>query len=531
MPEITGLLEKLNSSQQRASTTSGWILLNAGPGTGKTLVGVCRVAHGLVVQNIPPHEILALTFTNRAAGEFRERLSQLLPEGSQAVRVNTFHRLALSLLEIERGERAKILEPGRRQQLLLDLTRQYLKCRPVEAKSKRWQEKEYGNRSYPEWLAEKAGEALSRLKARNLTPSAYPGNREVASESDRLIGYLYPLYQSYLEQTGLFDLDDLVPVATETLRNSPWLARIPGVGVRLVVVDEAQDVEFARLELMLALLKASRSELNREGEVLAVGDELQRIFCPAGAGVFERLASEGPGASRLELDEEYRFGPTINAAASRIAAALGYERNVRAHRLLDDPEQRFQPLLSGRAEVRVKPGQLPVAIYAAGDQTEEAEFIAEEIDRVQALVPAVSVGVLVHTRRQLPALIEALEQRAISFQLKQPEEETGAIKAPERARSLPLTPDSKPEPALTVSLLTIHASKGLEFDLVMLPGLALNLFPSSPSDSRSALMLWLTGLTRARYLAYMSFPQKIVNRKGHYQEAGPSPFLSLLPRL
>src|SRR5690349_17901132 len=127
MPDFKTLLEQLNPKQSEAAKARGKVLLGARAGTGKTAVGACRVAFTLQAESCLPHEALTLTFTNKAAQEFRERLLESFPEEGHMVRISTFHRLALTIIEIRQDEQVKILGPEERLGLLLDLVHSYLK--------------------------------------------------------------------------------------------------------------------------------------------------------------------------------------------------------------------------------------------------------------------------------------------------------------------------------------------------------------------------------------------------------------------
>lgn len=347
MSDFKTLLAHLNPRQSEAARTRGKVLLGARAGTGKTAVGACRVAFTLQQGNCLPHEALTLTFTNKAAQEFRDRILESLPEEGHQVRISTFHRLALTIIEIKQGEQVKILGPDERTRLLADLVKTYLKQHRNPAGTT--PTGIYRNQSGkpdpawagPEQLVQKAAQEIATLKARGFKPEKNQTLSGVKPQILELLQQIGPLYQKFLEEHNLLDLDDLIPLATDYLKTAPELTRIPGVGVKLVVVDEVQDTETSRLELLLVLLRASQEQLKIEPELLAVGDELQRIYCLAGAGSYHWLEQSLPGAISLDLEEQYRYGPTINAAANRIATALGCDRPVKAWRSCDDPEGFF----------------------------------------------------------------------------------------------------------------------------------------------------------------------------------------------
>lgn len=176
--------------------------------------------------------------------------------------------------------------------------------------------------------------------------------------------------------------------------------------------------------------------------------------------------------------------------------------------------------------------QLPIALYAAENESEEALFLADEIQKLQVLTPAACIGVLVYTYKQLKLIANAIKARNIEFHIKvreidqDLEQGETAIATSSQALNQPQAAREK-EPR--ISLMTIYAAKGLAFDVVMLPGLAHGLFPGNASNARRDLMLFLVGITRTRYLTYLSYPKVAVNQAGQLEKTGPSPFLSLLP--
>jgi superfamily I DNA/RNA helicase len=137
--------------------------------------------------------------------------------------------------------------------------------------------------------------------------------------------------------------------------------------------------------------------------------------------------------------------------------------------------------------------------------------------------------VLVYRQKQLQLIATAIQERNLKFHIKTREidRETGQEENLNVSSNRTVIKPKEEEPK--ISLMTIHAAKGLAFDVVMLPGLAHGLFPGNPSDARRDLMLLMVGLTRTRYLAYLSYPKVGVNQGGRMERAGPSPFLSLLP--
>jgi superfamily I DNA/RNA helicase len=226
---------------------------------------------------------------------------------------------------------------------------------------------------------------------------------------------------------------------------------------------------------------------------------------------------------------------------------LGCDLGVQSARIQDDPDQEFSALFAGE---KVPGGQLPLTIYEAEDEEEEAGFVAQEILRVREHRPKVQIAVLVRTRAQGEHFGRFLAKSSISHQML-----TGVDSKIAEAKSAGNNPGPAPicnsglqpqGPATTpVTISTIHASKGAEFEVVFVPGLAQGLFPVNQNRLLEDLRLFFVAITRSRYLVYLSYPGHFKRRKpqsrygtkpseaeietGRSERAAPSIFLSILP--
>lgn len=561
--ESSRLLDKLNPGQLKAATTESSALVWAGPGTGKTQVTASRAGWLIETGRCKPHELLVVTFTNRAVREFRDRLETLLGTSAAQVRVSTFHSLALSLVEIQQQlgerERFRLLNSETRFKLLEELIIDALKRQPQSLSLKEAE----GEPANFKRLVEQVGHLISSLKTRQEEES--PNAISIGNKLDiyfedylvdepvhKLIQQIWPRYRQHLTARGFLDLDDLIPQATITLKKWPALVRLPGVGVQQVLLDETQDTSPGQLELLLTLMQTSGeqhspSQNQNQPELIAVGDSRQQIFSYLHSGPYQRLAKFLPATASMSLDIQYRFGPTINRTASALSWRLGCDLAVRPARLLDDPDQKFSALFAGE---KVPRGQLPLTIYEAEDEEEEAGFVAQEILRVREHRPKVQIAVLVRTRAQGEQVGRFLAKLSISHRVL-----TGADSKIAEANSAGNNPRLTPvcssglkpqEPTPTpVTISTIHASKGAEFEVVFVPGLAQGLFPVSQNRLLEDLRLFFVAITRSRYLVYLSYPGHVKrprslnrydtkpagmgNETGRAEKAAPSIFLSILP--
>jgi DNA helicase II / ATP-dependent DNA helicase PcrA len=294
-------LGKLNPPQREAVTHGGGpLLVLAGAGSGKTRVITHRIVH-LLGGGIPPHAIAALTFTNKAAEEMRERVARLLGNRKAAAKLTmgTFHSLGLNVLRSEHKAlgypRGFVIYDAADQ---LGTVRELL--RTVQVVDRRFDVKAILTR-------------ISLAKNKFITPGSYQPAE--GDEYDEITAEIYPRYQEALRAYAALDFDDLI---TETVR---LFEEVPEVRERWqgkfhhVMVDEYQDTNRAQL-LMVKHLVA------RHGNLCVVGDDDQSIYSWRGADptnilAFERMFS---GARVVKLEQNYRSTPTILEAANAVIA-------------------------------------------------------------------------------------------------------------------------------------------------------------------------------------------------------------------
>ena len=292
------LLRSLNPEQRAAvMTTEGPLLVLAGAGSGKTRVVTTRVAH-LLRQGVPATAILAVTFTNKAADEMKERVAHLAGKAAQGVTMSTFHSLGLDILGSSnpRGKRAKrtftILDQGDQIGIVKELLRH------IEAR-----------KNFDAWaLLERIGKFKNNFHKPGETPKA-------KDEYDEMAEVLYPAYEDCLRAMMAYDFDDLIIQPVRQLEENEEVRERWRTRFQYIHVDEYQDTSPAQLRLTAGLAAASRN-------LCVVGDDDQSIYGWRGADVRNILEFERqfPGATVVKLEENYRSTPIILEAANAVIA-------------------------------------------------------------------------------------------------------------------------------------------------------------------------------------------------------------------
>jgi ATP-dependent DNA helicase UvrD/PcrA len=366
------LLSLLNPEQRRAvEHVRGPVLVLAGAGSGKTRVITCRLAH-LVRSGEDPARIAAVTFTNKAAAEMRERAERLLAGGSLGSFVGTFHAWGLRFL---RRHAAAAGLPGRFS--ILDTADQLALVKEAMEQL-----------DLPEKMLP-ARSALSRISgAKNelKTPEEF-----VSAESDftgSLIARIFALYEKRLREAGAVDFDDMIVKTVRLLREQPELREAERARVRHLLIDEYQDTNRAQ-DALVKLLGEGASSL------CAVGDEDQAIYRWRGAEVEHilRFEEDFPGAAVISLVRNYR-------STSKILEAAG---GVVAH----NARRRGKVL---RAE---RPGGERVRLFAFGDDREEAAACVGEI--ASGRRPHSDWAVLFRTNAQSRSFEDELVRKRIPY--------------------------------------------------------------------------------------------------------------------
>lgn len=368
-------LSSLNPEQRRAvTTTEGPVLVLAGAGSGKTRVITYRVAH-LLDRGVPPERILAVSFTNKAAGEMRERVVRLVGKAGEGVVLSTFHALGLRFVREEAeacglSATVSILDEGDQ----VDAVRQALK-----------------QLGYPPDAYEpRAVHArLSFHKGRLSTPDPYAGH-----PLDAAVARVLPLYEQRLRAMSAVDFDDLIALPVRTMQNDPEVAARWATRFRYLMIDEYQDTNGAQLQLVKLLARGF-------GNVCAVGDDDQSIYGWRGAeaGNILRFDEHFPGATIIALTQNYRSTNAILRAANHVIA---HNR--------DRHEKRLWSALGDGEKVRY--------LLAENDEV-EAHWIAGDLLRTRNArnLSWRHFGVLYRTNAQSRVIEDAMRAAGIPYRL------------------------------------------------------------------------------------------------------------------
>ncbi|MCW2947042.1 MAG: ATP-dependent helicase PcrA [Actinoallomurus sp.] len=327
----------------------GPLLIVAGAGSGKTRVLAHRIAYLLAERNAQPGEILAITFTNKAAGEMRERVDALVGPRSRAMWVMTFHSACVRILRREAKRLGfpssfSIYDQADSQRLMA------LVCRELDLDPKRYPPRGFSAQ-------------VSNLKNELIDYETYRG--QAATHMEKTLAEAYETYQARLQQAGALDFDDLIMTTVNLLQAFPDVAEHYRRRFRHVLVDEYQDTNHAQYVLVRELVgQPGDDDELAPAELCVVGDADQSIYAFRGATIRNILEFERdyPSASVILLEQNYRSTQTILSAANAVI-----ERNAdrKPKRLWSD--QGEGPKVSG---------------YVADNEHDEAAFVAQEIDRL-----------------------------------------------------------------------------------------------------------------------------------------------------
>ncbi|PXY17241.1 DNA helicase PcrA [Prauserella sp. PE36] len=342
------LLDDLNPAQRAAVEHSGPpLLVVAGAGSGKTRVLTRRIAYLLAARDVHPGQIMAITFTNKAAAEMRERVGELVGRRANAMWVSTFHSMCVRLLRRE----AKTLEMSSNFSIYdADDSRRLitLVARDLDLDPKR----------YP---ARTLAAHISNLK--NELLDAETAASKAANDFERRAAEVYGEYQRRLTQANAMDFDDLIMRTVELFQAFPDVVEHYRRRFRHVLVDEYQDTNHAQYTLVRELVGTKPTESGVEpSELCVVGDADQSIYAFRGATIrnIEEFERDFPNARTILLEQNYRSTQTILSAANAVIARNPNRRDKRLWTSSGDGEK--------------------IVGYVADNEHDEAAFVAGEID-------------------------------------------------------------------------------------------------------------------------------------------------------
>ena len=371
-------LADLNPAQREAVlATEGPVLVVAGAGSGKTRVLTHRIAHLVTACGVKPQEILAITFTNKAAGEMKERLEGILGDVAQRMWVMTFHAACGRILRREAprlGYRSNFTIYDQADQVRL--VKQCLEELDRDPK-----------RFVPRGIHAQISNAKNQL----IGPEEYKAR--VASFYDQTVADVYGLYQRRLHASNAVDFDDLLMLTVEVLERFPEARTRWQKAFRYVLVDEYQDTNHAQYRLLQLLAGEHRN-------VFAVGDPDQSIYAFRGADIRNILEFERDfgGAKLIALEQNYRSTNSVLRAANAV--------------ITNNRERKPKSLWSELGE-----GD-PVRAVEVEDEHAEARFVASELaSLVDEGWSAAEIAVFYRTNAQSRVLEDVLVRQEIPYQV------------------------------------------------------------------------------------------------------------------
>jgi DNA helicase-2/ATP-dependent DNA helicase PcrA len=342
------LLTGLNSPQRDAVTHAGTpLLIVAGAGSGKTRVLTHRIAYLLGERGVHPGEIIAITFTNKAAGEMKERVAELVGPRARMMWVSTFHSACVRILRAEHehvGLKStfSIYDADDSRRLM------QLVARELDLDPKRY-------------TARGLAAQVSNLKNELVEPEEFKAKAKGPNE--RAVAEAYELYQRRLREAHALDFDDIIMSVVHLFQSHPMIAEAYRRRFRHVMVDEYQDTNHAQYQLIRELVGTPGGEVE-PSELCVVGDADQSIYAFRGATIRNILEFERdyPDARTILLEQNYRSTQTILSAAN---AVIDRNTSRKPKRLWSD---------QGAGE--------QIVGYVADTEHAEADWVAREIDRL-----------------------------------------------------------------------------------------------------------------------------------------------------
>ena len=373
------LLAGLNDKQKEAVLHfEGPLLILAGAGSGKTRVLTHRIAYLIEEHQVPPYHILALTFTNKAANEMRERVNNIIEYGAGSIWVSTFHSTCVRILRrfidhLGYDNAFTIYDSDDQKSLMKDI------CKQLNIDTKKYKERTFLN-------------AISSAKDELKTPEQYAD--EVAKEyNKKIFGRVYKEYQKRLKQNNALDFDDLIMLTVQLFRQNAEILNHYQERFPFILVDEYQDTNTAQFTLLSLLASRYRN-------LCVVGDDDQSIYRFRGANIHNILNFEKifPATKVIRLEQNYRSTKNILAAASGVIK----HNSMRKEKTLWTTAEAGAPISYGRYD----------------NEYEEAQGIAADIHRqVKDGMSYNDFAILYRTNAQSRVLEEKLIYEGIPYRI------------------------------------------------------------------------------------------------------------------
>jgi len=349
MTSTENLLSELNPAQSEAVTHAGGpLLVVAGAGSGKTRVLTRRIAYLMSARKVAPYQILAITFTNKAAGEMKARVGELVGPIAQSMWVSTFHSACVRIL------RQEAVRLGYANSFSIYDSADSLRLITIVAKELNLDSKRYPARQFQSMISNAKNELIG--------PQDYVN--AASNQFEQVVADVYSVYQQRLQRANAMDFDDLILKTVEVLQRFPEAKARFRSRFRHVLVDEYQDTNHAQYILVKELV-GSENEGMPPAELCVVGDADQSIYGFRGATIRNILQFEldYPNATTVLLEQNYRSTQNILSAANAVIT-----KNVSRKEKNLWTDSGSGALLTG---------------YVAENEHDEARFIAEEIRQLQ----------------------------------------------------------------------------------------------------------------------------------------------------
>jgi DNA helicase-2/ATP-dependent DNA helicase PcrA len=377
------LLSSLNERQREAvTTTEGPLLILAGAGSGKTRVIVHRIAYLIAERNIAPHNILAVTFTNKAAGEMRERIRRLLAGENlpSAPLISTFHSLCVRILRVQ----IERLQEGYTRSFTIYDQDDSVRVVKAAVKDLGYDNERLGARSVQS--------AISHAKNQGLDASDYAARVESSDERRAAIARVFRLYEERLVSNNALDFDDLLIKTVRLLRKDQQVREHYNERFRYILVDEYQDTNSLQFALIRFLTE-------KQQNVCVVGDESQSIYRWRGADISNILNFEQhyPEAKSIKLEQNYRSTQTILDVADAV--------------IKHNTERKDKTLWTAN------PAGARIFYYQALDADAEARFVAAKIEEHRRDDPSLRAAVLYRTNAQSRVFEEAMRRAGLQYNI------------------------------------------------------------------------------------------------------------------
>ena len=338
---ITDYLNGLNDRQKEAVIkTKGPLLILAGAGSGKTRVLVHRIAYLIDHEDVQPGNIMAITFTNKAAGEMRERVDKIVGFGAGQIWVSTFHSSCVRILRanidrLDYNRNFSIYDTDDQLKLMKEI------CHKMDIDTKRYKERGFLS-------------AISRAKDELIDPVHY--ERNAGDEYEDIVAKVYKKYQNALKENNALDFDDLIMLTVRLFKECPEVLKFYQDKFQYIMVDEYQDTNTAQFKFVSLLA-------SKYHNLCVVGDDDQSIYKFRGANITNILNFEKifPEAQVIRLEQNYRSTKNIlNCANNVIKNNLQRKQKTLWTENLEGEKPRFRRFENGYAE---------------------AEFVADDIAR------------------------------------------------------------------------------------------------------------------------------------------------------